>query len=175
MLRPGGPQRSGTRVAGLLVVAALALTSCVASVTGGARREGYAVVALQEAPDALDPTLASSFVGRMIFANMCEKLYDVDANLNLVPQLASALPEISDDGRTYTIPLRPGVLFNDGTPMTADSVVRSIQRHKYNKLSQRTSELTAVSSIEATDPLTLRLGLSRPFAPLTSILADRSG
>ncbi len=159
----------------MIVIAALVLSSCVASVTGGARREGYAVVALQEAPDALDPTIASSFVGRMVFANMCEKLYDVDAGLNLVPQLAAALPEITDGGRTYTIPLRPGVMFNDGTPMTADAVVRSIQRHKSNKLSQRTSELSSVSTIQAIGPLTIQLGLSKPFAPLTSILADRSG
>lgn len=159
----------------LALAAALCLTSCVASVTGGARRVGYAVVALQEAPDALDPTTASSFVGRIVFANMCEKLYDVDSGLNLVPQLAATLPEITDGGLTYTVPLRPGVLFNDGTPLTADAVVRSLVRHKTDKLSQRTAELANVSSVRAVGPLTVQLTLSRPFAPLTSVLADRAG
>lgn len=166
------------RAAGaLLAVLALAggLSGCTPSVTGAARNAGFLVVALAEDPGTLDPTQASSFVGRIVFANMCEKLYDVDANLNLVPQLATSLPDISPDGRTYTIHLRPDVRFNDGTPMDAQSVKVSLDRDRTNKLSQRTSELKPVSSVDVVDPTTVRLNLSQPFAPLTSILADRAG
>ncbi len=170
-----GPLWRGLCAAGLLIVVALMLSSCVASVTGGVRRQGYAVVALAEAPDALDPTTASTFVGRIVYANMCEKLYDVNSGLHLVPQLAAAMPKISDGGRTYTIRLRKGILFNDGTALTAASVVRTLHRDKTDKLSERASELKAVSSVQAIGPLTVRLRLSHPFAPLTSILADRSG
>jgi peptide/nickel transport system substrate-binding protein len=176
--RPAGPLREWSdaiTAVSLALGMTLSLTSCVASVTGEARRAGYLVIALQEAPDALDPTTASSFVGRMVFANMCEKLYDVDARLNLVPQLAAALPEITDGGLTYTIPLRPNVLFDDGTPLTADAVVRSLLRHKTDKLSQRTAELATVASVQAVGPLAVQVRLARPFAPLTSVLADRAG
>ena len=74
------------------------------------------VVALNQDPDILDPTLARTYVGRIIFAQMCEKLYDIDENLKIFPQLAAELPAFSDGGKTVTIKLRPGVKFNDGTP-----------------------------------------------------------
>ena len=94
------------------------------------RNGGTLVVGLAEDPDALDPTLARTFVGRIVFAHMCEKLYDLNAKLQIVPQLAAALPQISTDKLTYTIRLRPGIRFNDGTPMNAQAVKASIDRHR---------------------------------------------
>jgi peptide/nickel transport system substrate-binding protein len=136
---------------------------------------GEITVALSEEPDALDPSLARTFVGRIVFANMCEKLYDTDAGLEVVPQLAAELPEVSEDGRTVTIPIREGIKFNDGTDLDAAAVKTSIERHQNITGSARTSELAPVESVEVVDPLTVRLELSQPFAPLTAILADRSG
>jgi peptide/nickel transport system substrate-binding protein len=140
-----------------------------------AQRGGELVVALSEEPDALDPSLARTFVGRIVFANMCEKLYDNNAELEVVPQLAAELPEISEDGLTVTIPIREGVTFNDGTPLDAAAVKTSLERHKTLDGSARTSELAPVVGIEVVDPMTVRLRLAQPFAPLTSILADRAG
>jgi peptide/nickel transport system substrate-binding protein len=74
------------------------------------------VVALNQDPDILDPTLSRTYVGRIIFSQMCEKLYDIDESLNIYPQLAAAMPAVSDGGKTVTIKLRNGVKFNDGTP-----------------------------------------------------------
>ena len=48
-------------------------------------------------------------------------------------------------------------------------------RDKKDKQSQRTSELTSLKAVDVVDPATVRLRLSRPFAPLTSVLADRAG
>lgn len=153
----------------------LTATACTSSVLGADRTANQLVVALAEAPDALDPTTSSTFVSRIVYANMCEKLYDVDANLNIVPQLAAALPQISPDGRTYTIQLRPGVRFNDGTPLDAAAVKTTLHRFVTFKQSNRAAELGPLTSVEVVDPLTVRLHLSKPFAPFTSILADRSG
>src|SRR5687768_7565690 len=75
---------------------------------------GELTLALAEDPDALDPTLARTLVSREVFVSMCERLYDVDENLELIPQLAAELPESSEDGTAVTIPLREGVVFNDG-------------------------------------------------------------
>jgi peptide/nickel transport system substrate-binding protein len=72
-------------------------------------------VALNADPDVLDPSISTTLVGREVFANMCEKLYDIDAQATLVPQLAADLPEVSGDGKEVTIKLRAGVKFNDGT------------------------------------------------------------
>ena len=77
------------------------------------------MIGLAEDPDVLDPTLARTFVGRIVFLHMCEKLYDLDSKLNIVPQLAAALPQISKDKLTYTIKVRTGIKFNDGTALTA--------------------------------------------------------
>ena len=78
---------------------------------------GTLVIGLAEDPDALDPTLARTFVGRIVFLHMCEKLYDLDSKLHIVPQLAAALPQVSKDKLTYTIKIRTGIKFNDGTPL----------------------------------------------------------
>ena len=95
-----------------------------------ARGQGrrHARVALSAEPDALDPTPAGTLVGRYVFTSICEKLYDIDAKLAVVPQLATALPQSSADGKTVTIKLRPGVKFADGTPLDAAAVKTSLDR-----------------------------------------------
>ena len=55
----------------------------------------------------LDPTLARSFVGRIVFAALCDKLFDIDEKLNIVPQLAAS-HEWSADSKALTIKLRAG-------------------------------------------------------------------
>ena len=133
------------------------------------------VVALNQDPDILDPTPSRTYVGRIIFAQMCEKLYEIDENLRIVPQLAAELPAFADGGKTVTIKLRPNVKFNDGTPMNAEAVRYSLDRHINMKGSNRKSELDSVNAIEVVDPLTVRLRLKASFSPLLAILADRSG
>jgi peptide/nickel transport system substrate-binding protein len=133
------------------------------------------VVALNQDPDILDPSLARTYVGRIIFSQMCEKLYDIDENLKIFPQLAADLPTVSDGGKTITIKLRPGVKFNDGTPMNAEAVRYSLDRHLNMKGSNRRSELESINSIDVVDALTVRLKLKVPFSPLVAILADRAG
>src|ERR1043166_3253477 len=133
------------------------------------------VVALNQDPDILDPTLARTYVGRIIFQHMCEKLYDIDEKLNIAPQLAAAMPVVSDGGKTVTIKLRSGVKFNDGTPMNAEAVKFSLDRHREMKGSNRRSELDHVTVVEVVDPTTIRLRLKSPLSPLTAILTDRAG
>ena len=93
----------------------------------------------------------------------------------MLPQLAAELPAFSDGGKTVTIKLRPGVKFNDGTPMNAEAVRFSLDRHLHMKGSNRRSEIELITAIEVVDPLTVRLKLKAPFAPLVATLADRAG
>jgi peptide/nickel transport system substrate-binding protein len=155
-----------------LVLGALLLTLLPA--TADAQKKQL-VVALNQDPDILDPTLSRTYVGRIVFAQICEKLYEIDESLNIFPQLAAALPAVSDGGKTVTIKLRPDVKFNDGTPMNAEAVRFSLDRHREMKGSNRRSELASVASIEVLDPLTVQLRLKAPFAPLAAQLADRAG
>jgi peptide/nickel transport system substrate-binding protein len=133
------------------------------------------VVALNQDPDILDPTLSRTYVGRIIYEHMCEKLYEIDESLRIYPQLAAEMPTFSDGGKTVTIKLRSGVKFNDGTPLNAEAVRYSLDRHLSMKGSARRSELELVNAIEVVDPLTVRLRLKAPFSPLVAMLADRAG
>ena len=69
-------------------------------------------IALRQDPDILDPTLARSYVGRIVFAGLCDKLFDIDEKLQIVPQLALSYEWA--DPVTLLIKLRPGVSFQNG-------------------------------------------------------------
>jgi peptide/nickel transport system substrate-binding protein len=129
---------------------------------------------LAEDPDVLDPTLARTFVGRVVFAALCDKLVDIDANLKIVPQLATAW-EWSKDAKALTLTIRSGVTFHDGEKLDANAVKLNLERHKTMPGSNRRGELALVSSVDVVDPHRVRLNLSAPFAPLLAQLADRAG
>src|SRR5690242_13183678 len=164
------------RFASLALVAACvaALAAAVATArttrsTADIRDGGTLTVGLAEEPDALDPTLARTFVGRIVFLSMCEKLYDLDSHLNIVPQLATALPQVSKDKLTYTIKLRTGVRFNDGTPFNAAAVKTTLERYLTFTGSVRKSEISPISTVSAPNATTVVLHLSAPYSPLTEI------
>jgi peptide/nickel transport system substrate-binding protein len=131
-------------------------------------------VGLAEDPDVLDPDLGRTYVGRIVFASMCDKLFEITPDLEVFPQLASDY-EVADDGLSVTIHVREGVLFHDGTPLTAEAVKYNLERSKNLPGSNRSSELAQVDSIDVLDSDSVRLNLSEPFAPLIALLADRSG
>ncbi|TMG85146.1 MAG: ABC transporter substrate-binding protein, partial [Betaproteobacteria bacterium] len=129
---------------------------------------------LAEDPDILDPTLARTFVGRIVFAALCDKLVDIDENLNIVPQLATSY-QWSPDNKALTLKLRQGVTFHDGEKFDAAAVKYNIERHKTMAGSNRRGELAPVSSVDVIDAATVRLNLTAPFSPLLAQLADRAG
>jgi peptide/nickel transport system substrate-binding protein len=131
-------------------------------------------VGLAEDPDILDPTLARTYVGRIVFASLCDKLFDIDEKLNVVPQLALS-HETSADGKAVTIRLRPGVKFHDGEPLDAEAAKFSLERHLTMQGSFRKPEIAALDRVEVVDPLTIRLVLKNPFSPLISQFTDRAG
>jgi len=157
-----------------LVVAVGAVIALILTDAAHAQKKTL-VVALNQDPDILDPTLARTYVGRIIFSQMCEKLYEIDENLRIHPQLAADMPAIGDGGRTVTIKLRSGVKFNDGTPLTAEAMKFSLDRHREMKGSSRRSELDHVNAVEVVDALTVRLRLKAPYSPLVAQLTDRAG
>jgi peptide/nickel transport system substrate-binding protein len=153
----------------LAAAAALIALSCGTAAAQSALRIGLA-----EDPDVLDPTLARTYVGRIVFASICDKLFDVNEKLEVVPQLALS-HETSGDGKTVTIKLRPGVKFHDGEAFDAEAAKFSLERHMNMQGSFRKPELAVVDKVEVADPLTIKLNLKSPFSPLIAQLTDRAG
>jgi peptide/nickel transport system substrate-binding protein len=131
-------------------------------------------IAVQDDAGPLDPAVSTSFIGRIIFAGLCDKLIDIAADLSFVPQLATKW-QWSEDRLALDVTLRPGVVFHDNEILDAEAVKANIERYKTAPFSVRKSELAPVKSVEVVDPLTVRFRLGEPYAPLLSVLADRAG
>jgi peptide/nickel transport system substrate-binding protein len=131
-------------------------------------------VGLQEDPDALDPHRARTFVGRLVFTSLCDKLVDIDEKLQFQPQLATAW-SWSADNKVLTFKLRGGVKFHDGETMDAAAVKASLDRARTLPDSLRKSELASVASVDVVDPLTVAITVKQPDATLLAQLSDRAG
>jgi peptide/nickel transport system substrate-binding protein len=151
-----------------------AAAAFLALMTGGALGESTLRIGLAEDPDVLDPTLARTYVGRIVFASLCDKLFDIDEKLNIVPQLALD-HATSPDGKAVTIKLRANVKFHDGEALDAAAAKYSLERHLNMAGSFRKPELAAVDHVDVVDPLTITIVLKAPYAPLIAQLTDRSG
>jgi peptide/nickel transport system substrate-binding protein len=153
---------------------AAAAVALFVSLSAGALAQTTLRIGLAEDPDMLDPTLGRTYVGRIVFAAFCDKLFDIDEKLNIVPQLALS-HETSADGKEMTIKLRPGVKFHDGEPFDAEAAKYSLERHLTFPTSFRKPELATVDHVDVVDPLTIKLVLKTPFSPLIAQLTDRAG
>jgi len=131
-------------------------------------------IGLAEDPDVLDPTLARTFVGRIVFASLCDKLLDISPDLKVVPQLATSY-KWTDDNKGLVLTIRDGVTFQDGEPLNAEVVKYSLNRHLTMQGSTRKGEIASIQSIDVTDDHTVKLTLSAPFSPLIAALSDRAG
>jgi peptide/nickel transport system substrate-binding protein len=130
-------------------------------------------IGIQDDPDQLDPVRARTFVGRIVFASLCDKLVDITPDLKFVPQLATSWSWL--DSKTLKFTLRDKALYQDGTPIDAASVKANLDRARTLQGSNRKSELASVASVDAPDAHTVILHLSEPDASLLSQLSDRAG
>jgi peptide/nickel transport system substrate-binding protein len=156
---------------GRLVAAALAIAL---SAAGSAGAQSVLRIGLNDDPDALDPTISRAYTGRLVFAALCDKLFDVTPDLKIVPQLATGF-EWAPDQRSVVIKLRPGVKFQDGEPLNAEAVKFNIDRHINTPGTFRKTEIGQISSVDIINDLTVRFNLSEPLVPLLAALTDRSG
>jgi peptide/nickel transport system substrate-binding protein len=131
-------------------------------------------VGLQEDPDILDPHKSRTYVGRIVYTALCDKLVDVTPELGFAPQLAAGWTT-SDDGRTLTLKLRQGVTFHDGTAFDAAAAKANLDRARTLPDSMRKSELASVESVAVIDPATVAITLKQPDATLIAQLSDRAG
>ena len=131
-------------------------------------------IGLLDDPDLLDPAPGKSFVGRVVFQSLCDKLVDISPDLKIVPRLATSW-EITEDGKVITFKLRDGVTFHDGEKFDAAAVKFNIERDKTMPESIRKSELASVDTVDVVDRLTVRFNLKKPDSTVLAALTDRSG
>jgi peptide/nickel transport system substrate-binding protein len=151
-----------------------ALLASLVLAAAPARAETVLRIGLNDDPDALDPTISRAYVGRLVFAALCDKLFDVTPDLKIVPQLATSY-EWAADNRSVMLRLRPGVKFHDGEPFNAEAVRFNIERHLTMAGSFRKSEIGEIKSVDVVNDSTVRLNLSHPLVPLLAALTDRAG
>lgn len=121
------------------------------------------VVGLQDDVNCLDPDQSIGATEGSVMAHIYEGLVREDADCNIIPLLAESW-EISDDGLTYTFHLKEGVKFSDGTDVTGEDWIWSLERARDNESSNSRSVAEPIASVEAPDDTTLVITLKEPCA-----------
>jgi peptide/nickel transport system substrate-binding protein len=159
---------------GRLATLAAALAAMMLPAAHGALADpvkgGVIDVATVGEPPTLDPMASTADLVGIITQHIFETLYTFGKDWAITPLLAADMPQISADGLTYTIPLRTGIKFHDGSDMDSADVVASIQR--WEKIATRGKQAAEViSAVDAVDANTVKITLKKPYAPLLSLLA----
>ena len=122
--------------------------------------------------DSLDPVQGTTTTIDNIIDYMAETLIGIDETGALVPQLATEW-STSEDGMAMDVTLREGVVFHDGTPLTADVVVWNFERLLDPEVNvPRRGSYSAIDSVEALDDLHVRIHLKQPAPALTGALTQ---
>ncbi len=143
-------------------------TNTPVSVGGSARLS----VGTTAKPRTLDPADGYEEPVSNIITSLGDRLYTYkEGTLELEPQLATELPKVSEDGLTYTIPLREGVTFHDGTPFNGSAMAFSLKRFSENGGNPSALLSDIMESVEATGEYEITIKLKNAFAPFPSLLA----
>lgn len=134
---------------------------------------------LASEPDHLDPSLNSSVDGAALASNSFVGLYTSAEDGSTVPALADGDPEVSEDGTQFTIKMKEGLVWSDGTPLNANDIVNSWLRAADPETAADYSYLFDVFAknddgtivAEAKDDNTVYFELAAPCPYIMSLLA----
>jgi peptide/nickel transport system substrate-binding protein len=154
-------------------IAILALLAGSLLVSCGGRPGGNPAdllsLAIDVGPGSLDPRLDSDESSRRVQQLMFNALISFDDHGDPTGDLAASWE--NPDPLTYVFHLRPGVLFQDGRPLTSDDVRYTMESILADEVpSFRKGDLEVIRSVETPDPATIRFRLKEPFAPFVSNL-----
>ncbi|WP_297203465.1 glutathione ABC transporter substrate-binding protein GsiB [uncultured Pluralibacter sp.] len=157
-----------TRVSGKWLLA-LGVASALAAGSAWAAKD--VVVAVGSNFTTLDPYDANDTLSQAVAKSFYQGLFGLDKDMKVTNVLAQSY-EVSKDGLVYTLKLRDGVKFQDGTPFNAEAVKINLDRasNPDNHL-KRYNLYSDIASTEAVDPLTVKITLREPFSAFINILA----
>jgi peptide/nickel transport system substrate-binding protein len=162
-----------SRFGGLLCLGLLLTTGCGKSTPpGGGTGSDRMVIGTTAKFRTLDPADSYEIFSGNLLYNLGDRLYDYEKGSGkLKPKLATALPKVSEDGLVYTIPIRKGVKFHDGTAFDAKAMAFSLQRFMENGGNPSGLLSDPVKLIKATGEFELTITLKKPFAGFPNLLA----
>ncbi len=170
----GRPPRALTHLLLFLVLAALVATVPGAPAGAQSPRDRF-VFALSGGPDTLDPQATAATLAFQVNKSLYDTLVEVDDDGKLMPALAESWT-VSPDGLTWTFKLRSGVKFHHGKTMDSGDVKATLERIlDPTTRSPKRGDFGAIRSVEAVDPLTVRIALAERFAPFLATLAQGWG
>ena len=156
----------------ILVVAATAgvlLAACGTGTTGQSstpKNGGTLVWGLDADAQSLNPFVAGDLPSSRALAFMFPNLYSADKNLNVFPDLADGMPQVSSDGKVWTVKLKSGAKWTDGSAITADDVVTTVNLQNNPNLDTDAGfDWSVLDKVEKVDTLTVKFTLTSPFAP----------
>jgi peptide/nickel transport system substrate-binding protein len=120
----------------------------------------------------LDPVWTTALITRNFGYMVFDVLFAKDSDLKIQPQMAEGYT-VSDDKLTYTITLRDGLVWSDGTPVTAEDCVASIKRWGARDASGQLM-MKETRELKVVDPKTFQIVLKEPFGLVMDALSKVS-
>lgn len=148
--------------AGVLLAACASPSSQSPTPTNG----GTFTWGLDADAQTLNPFVAGDLPSARALAFMFPNLYSADKNLNVVPDLADGMPQVSSDGTIWTVKLKSGARWSDGSPITSNDVVTTVKIQSDPNLDTDGGfDWSSLDKVESVDTLTVKFTLKKPFAP----------
>ncbi|HEY0212727.1 MAG TPA: peptide ABC transporter substrate-binding protein [Paenirhodobacter sp.] len=163
----------GTAGAGLMAPSVLGRDRALA-----ANATGQLVLGFSQEPTVFNPMMPHIEVDEGIYYAIFDTLFDFDEDGNFFPILVTEVPTvanggISADGLTWTVKLKSGVTWHDGTPFTAEDVKFSLELPMDPSFrSYRSTGYSLIKDLTVVSPTELSWTMTQPFAPLAAVLAS---
>lgn len=176
----------------LCAIAGLVLAGCASGSRdggGGTEEEGELLITTPEAaneidyanwnlpygePASIDPIKGFNYPENQVTANICDTLLQVQPDFSLAPNLASDWEEV--DSQTYIFQIRDDVTFWDGSPMTMEDVLFSVQRSLDDEEGSFWAGLAVnIASVEQTDDWEMTITLEEPDTVFAEVLSSPVG
>lgn len=168
-------RRFAVTVSAALAVASVAVAAQPVGATAEPTPGGVLVAGQSAEPDRFDPHLTTAYASFQVLENVYDTLVQPGPDLTMEPALATEWTT-SEDGLTWTFTLRDGVTFHDGSELTAEDVVYSLERIRDPEVGAGPSyRLDAVDTITAVDDATVEITVTAPTPNLLTLLGGYKG